>query len=688
MGNTLYSRTFRRGLFDFHAGEAVPEVELDTKAYFAAASEAGIQTITFMTKDAFGTSYYDTRIGHKNSKLKGDLLAAATQEAKKYNIDIIAYYNVGLNSYVAQDNPDYRQRTADGNPVTGAFDYYDILCMNSPYRDFVYGQLAEIAENYEVAGFFFDITYVWEGCCYCEYCHQLYLAKFGRRMPNSPQPGSVEQKQWQSFQREIRFNFLRDAVSLLKRINPDLLVGWNHAGDPIFGQVEADQFADYFTSEFHPPHYKFGSLLARWKRSLRKPFELMMPSEMGSWGEWTVAPAATLQTMAAIAVAGGGSISFGHVAYPSGLLKGQVPAAVMTAIAGANNAVKALEPWLLGAESVPMVAVLHAIGNKRMMESSAMEWQADLPHLQGIHRILTEGHIHFDIIDEQALIERIELYNVLILPDQAYLDETVQARIRAYVLGGGRVIASGRTSLYGMDGLQQPDFGLADVFGVHFAKQSIYSVSYFYPIGNELRTQMPDLPILLKSPGQYALEVKADANTRELSGFVAPAVEAKAFRHVYHQHAHPAYATSYPAITVHDCGAGSCAYIAGPIEASYWSTGSPWLRNLYLNLLRELDPDPALTINAPMSIEVSVMRQPSRLIVHLVNAREELAAGSKGFIEQIAPVVDVKVAIKGSATDVYLAPEGTRLDYTVENECVRFTVPRIDIHAAVVIEQG
>ncbi|MDF2719831.1 MAG: hypothetical protein K0R28_6756 [Paenibacillus sp.] len=115
MGNDLYRRTFRRGLFDFHAGEAVPEVELNVADYFAAAARAGIQTITFMTKDAFGNSYFNTRIGHKNARIKGDMLAEAVQEARKHGIDIIAYYNVGLNSHVAAANPDYRQRTAAGS---------------------------------------------------------------------------------------------------------------------------------------------------------------------------------------------------------------------------------------------------------------------------------------------------------------------------------------------------------------------------------------------------------------------------------------------------------------------------------------------------------------------------------------------------------------------------------------------
>ncbi|MBP1994516.1 beta-galactosidase trimerization domain-containing protein [Paenibacillus eucommiae] len=691
--NNLYAQTFRRGLFDFHAGEAVPEVEMDISAYFTAAAKAGIQTITFMTKDAFGNSYFDTKTGHKNRRLQGDLLADATAEAKKHGIDIIAYYNVGLNSHVAKENPDYRQRTADGQPVTEAFDYYDILCMNSPYRDYVYGQLAEIARNYEVAGFFFDISYVWEGSCHCEYCQRWYRARFGRAMPVSPQPGTEELRQWKTFQREIRHHFLRDAVSQLKSINPAYLIGWNHAGDPKFGQVEADEHADYFTSEFHPPHYMYGSLLARWKRSFDKPFELMMPSEMGSWGEWTVAPAATLKTTAAIAVANGGSISFGHVVYPSGVLKGQIPKAVTDTIGEANDLVRELEPWLLEAKSMPMVAVLHSIENQRMLEASALAGSPDAAHLQGIHRILIEGHIHFDIIDEHKLMEAVHLYEVLIVPDQAYLSEAVEAGIREYVRNGGCVLASGRTSLYGQEGIQRPNFGLSDLFGVDFIDFSVYSTSYLYPIEESIKQNLPDLPILLKEQGQRRLNVIASPQAACLSGSMNPAVEAKVHRHVYHQHAHPANEAPYPAVVTNAFGRGKSLYIAGPIEASYWQTGSPWLRNLYLNCLRKLNQEPRLVVKAPLSVEVNVMvqartqDQASRIIVHLINVREDKAAGSKSFIEEVAPVDNVEVRIQASAKRVYLIPSGTELSFTQEKDSIRFTVPRVDIHTAVVIDK-
>ncbi|RAV21269.1 beta-galactosidase trimerization domain-containing protein [Paenibacillus contaminans] len=687
MDNQLYRKTIRRGLFDFHAGEAVPEVRLNVADYFAAAAAAGMQTITFMTKDAFGNSYFDTQIGHKNTKLNGDLLAEAITEAKKHDIAIIAYYNVGLNSHVAGANPDYRQRAADQTPIKEAFGFYDLLCMNSPYRDYVYGQLREIAERYEVAGFFFDITYVWDNCCHCEYCRAAYRNRFGYDAPAAPMPGTKEMAEWQSFQRDIRHRFLRDAANGLKAIRQDFLIGWNHAGDPRFGQVEADRYADYFTSEFHPPHYQYGSLLARWKRSFGKPFELMMPSEMGSWGEWTVAPPETLRTTAAIAVANGGSISFGHVAYPSGALKGIVPKPVMEAVKHANDWVESIEPWLLEAVSEPHVAVLYSIGNKRMLEASALPRNQDEATLQGIHRILSEGHVHFDFLDEDGLASHIGRYEMVILPDQAYLSEELQAIVREYVRNGGKLLATGRTSLYQANGERSDNFGLCDVFGADFLDMWLYGVSYVYPVDSALSDNVPDMPLLLKNPALPALKVLPTTGTK-LAGLMEPAVETKVHRHVYHQHAHPAAETPYPAVIMNRFGQGSCMYIPLPSEAGYWSSGSPWLRNLYLNGLRLLNPDPRIAVRAPLSVEVNVMRQPgqSRVIVHLINVREETAAGSKVFIEEVHPVGEIEVSLRLEASRVRLIPEGTELAVQKHSDGISFVVPPFGLHTAVAVE--
>ncbi|TNJ63461.1 hypothetical protein FE784_25105 [Paenibacillus hemerocallicola] len=682
---SLYHKTLRRGLLDFHIGEAVPEIAFDVPRYMRDMAEAGMQTLTFMTKDAFGTSYYDTRIGKKNAKLGKDLLEEAVREAQRYGIRLIAYYNVGLNSYVAGANPDYRQRDKDGAPVTNAFGFYDLLCLNSPYRDYVAAQLTEIAERYGVDGFFFDITYVWPSSCHCDYCRKWYVEKYGQTPPVSPQPGSVELRRWQQFQRDMRADFLRFITGRLKKLDPNLQIGWNHAGDLAFAHMEPDEHADYLTSEFHPPIYLYGSLLAKWKRTKGKPFELMMPSEMGSWGEWTLAPAATLTAAAAIAVSGGGSISFGHVPLPSGALGGALPPPVVDAMKEANAFVREREEWLLGAESVADMAVLHGVGNRRMLEATSLPNHAD-DGLNGINRMLIEGNVHFDVMSERDLLKRLDKYAVLAMPDQACVSPEAEEAVRKFVRDGGLLIATHRTSLYGEDGIRKANFGLADVFGADFDDTSRYSVAYMSGLDRDLFPDVPDMPVLLKGTNAPVLKVRPSASARLLSVYMEPAMETKTHRHVYHQHAHPAVKTGDPAITLHPYGKGACLYISAPIEASYWKTGSPWLRRIYMDGYKLLRPKPLIEVDAPIGVEVNLMRQGSRWIVHLVQVREEKAGGSKTFIEEIWPLYNITVRIRRKPARVYLAPQLEPLPFSEEEDGIVFTIPEVGLHAMAVLE--
>ena len=44
------------------------------------------------------------------------------------------------------------------------------VCPNTPYLDYVNAQAEEVASNYEVDGFWFDIVHYPADGCYCHYC--------------------------------------------------------------------------------------------------------------------------------------------------------------------------------------------------------------------------------------------------------------------------------------------------------------------------------------------------------------------------------------------------------------------------------------------------------------------------------------------------------------------------------------
>lgn len=87
----------------------------------------------------------------------------------------------------------------------------------------------------------------------------------------------------------------------------------------------------------------------------------------------------------------------------------------------------------------------------------------------GMAMMLLESHIPFEVIGEREL-DRLPDYELAILPMFAAMGPEQARSIREYVRRGGRIIATGPTSLYSREGVRLRDFQLVDVFGVGYAE--------------------------------------------------------------------------------------------------------------------------------------------------------------------------------------------------------------------------
>ena len=82
-----------------------------------------------------------------------------------------------------------------------------------------------------------------------------------------------------------------------------------------------------------------------------------------------------------------------------------------------------------------------------------------------------EARIPFEMADDRQLEpQHIGRYRVLVLPDIAAMSDKQCQQIRDYVMAGGRIVATGETSLYDELGKRRANFGLADLFGCDYVK--------------------------------------------------------------------------------------------------------------------------------------------------------------------------------------------------------------------------
>lgn len=88
-------------------------------------------------------------------------------------------------------------------------------------------------------------------------------------------------------------------------------------------------------------------------------------------------------------------------------------------------------------------------------------------------------------------------------------------------------------------------------------------------------------------------------------------------------------------------------------------------------------------------IEITVLRQDKRAIVHLVNYAANKRGSAPETIEMIPPVyrVPLKLRYDASPRKVMAIPSGEVIDFAIKGKYVEITVPVIDIHQMIVFEE-
>jgi hypothetical protein len=130
------------------------------------------------------------------------------------------------------------------------------------------------------------------------------------------------------------------------------------------------------------------------------------------------------------------------------------------------------------------------------------------------------------VIARQQLDE-LDRYRVIVLPNVQRMDESEVEALRAYVKRGGRIYASGYTSLVETRGVRHDDFMLADLFGVHLESEENGTVAFAQPATAKVRAMLDPQRYLTAEPlpGSLAgglLRLRADRGTRVLATLSLP----------------------------------------------------------------------------------------------------------------------------------------------------------------------
>jgi hypothetical protein len=619
-------------------------------------------------------AFYPTKVPfHRKGKYLGDrdFFGDCCAAAKKRGMHVVARMSPDLNwEDAVAAHPEWFQRDAQGNVVRHTEDPRLFrTCMFSTYMtDYMPAIMKEINSLYDVDAMF---TNAWPPLgalpvCYCEQCRKL------------PPAGSMEY--WDKYnERTVYLWKLYDSIAKEKpanfyfanlgggiRCSADLvklgdMCEWfqcdnqGRGGDdtPIWGcalqgrvcnAVQKGKMATNVTGAW-------STGTPRWRNVYKSPQEEQM------WFDETLAS---------------GMVPYHH------LIGGET---------GMGEDRRWLEParkyfqWMARHDvhfinKRPIANLGVVMGQRTHLFYKPPRGAAMREYMDGMYYALLEGRFLFDFVHEDKLApEDLAKYTALLLPNTALLSDEQCRQLRAYVDGGGSLLATFETSLYDERNQRRHDFGLADVFGIrkngdvvgtlgnaylarierqHEILSGFSNTNWIPGAENRVPVAPVDSPILTVVPGFVAYPPELSYPLQER--------------------------TSEPAVVMRQKGASRLLYFPGDIERTMWKSGHTDLARLLQNSIRWVAGGNApVTVEGEGVIETFAWETQAGFAVHVLNYTNP--AMHRGWLRKFYPIGAQKVRMalpKGRrVTRVELLRAERQIPFVEGAGTVEFTIPRV-----------
>jgi len=656
---------------DFHTSELIKDVgtEFDPDEFGSTLNKARVNLITLFGKCHHGMSYYPTKTGTMHPGLKFDLLGKQIKACRKYNIATPVYVSVKVDVHMGRQNLGWVNRTKDGrpwcpSPMEAA--WYN-MCMNNPeYYKYVEDQAVEIMKRYDPEGIWFDMCYPapYPGC-FCQRCLE--------RMDKEGFDRNDDAKHWDMEYRIIR-EYTRELAKAVRRIKPNAMLFFNSRVTPnVRNELDVLTHLEIESLPTVPGWgYLFFPFMARMCRTLNRRYIGQTARFHKSWGDF-----GGLKTedqleyeMGAILGAGAG-MGIGDQLHP----RGKLNKGVYEIVGATYKKLEEREPWCVGAKAIAEIAVLMLPDKPDASVEIGSPWEGMLFNDSrfGAGAMLQELKHQWNVESTQGNFDQ---YKVLVLPDKGACGPALRKKLSAFLLKGGSVILSHEATLDKNTG----KFACPGI-GAKYVKPCEFIPS-FMKLDTALGKGLVQTPWAMYEESSL---VKKTAGGAKSMGNVCSSYFNRDYRHFCsHFQSPPDKTLPYP-VAVQK---GRVIYIYGSIFKGYHLHGYHAYKTIFANALNMLLKEPLIRANAPASMEIDVLKQKGRLVVHLVNFQPQRRHGIMEYIETIYPVRDVLLHIRTAKkpSRVYLAPQEIDIPFEMAGNCAVVSVPEVRGHQMVVLE--
>ena len=649
-------------------------------------SAAGADTVAF-TGHLKGTTWFPSRLAAQSpDRVVEDVVAEGARLCREHGVRGVVYVGAPLVQAGLRDQVDWRQRSASGEPRGDE----GTCCLLSPFGDWLIEYLCELATHAPLDGLWLDGYPQAPLSCACPYCAAAYRAETGRDLPLTGDPDSPELRtyvEWwhgQSEEHAARLVAAVHAAAPGVAVFANVATGrspeaWRVAPDGICRLLDSPSVEQFWHVD-HPgdPLYPLFPIRMVAAAADGAPVEVFVPLFPHTVDCTTAMP--EVESLArTLSVIAGGAVP--QLAYGPG--RADQFATLMAAI-------RDRQPFLAGATPVRyagLVASSHTALHYGRADAKARYWD----EVHGWLRALTEAHLPVELVSDQQLeAGRLAGLRALVLPATACLSAAAADAVRGFAQAGGGVVATSVTSLADGNGELMGEFGLADLFGAYFESLGTHA-----PLPAFVTMTPADHPLARGPWVEDALwrlwvplghQMGAVGLPGRFVTFSAEPDRAAAWQ----------YADGRPAVITGAPGAGRCVYIGPETGAAYGAQGYPYLRELMAAAVRwAAAAPPRDEVVAPLIVQATYFTQRTpageRRVIHLLNecssfGRASLPQGAMPLREEVIPISGVRVLAGTPATRAWLEPGHEPLPLATTEGRLEVTVPRLGLHAMVVIE--
>jgi hypothetical protein len=599
--------------------------------------------VQYDCKGHAGWAGFPTAVGWPSPGIVKDSLAVWRKATRDVGVGLYIHYSGVWDSKAVAEHPDWARVDAAGKRDPNATSVF------GPYVDeLLIPQLEEVTAKYGLDG-------VWaDGECWAAQLDWSPRALAAWRAETGYTDAPKDRSdprwlEWKMFHRRAFERYLAHWIDAVHASNPALQLtsNWMYT---TFAPKPVEAKLDFLSGDYSPSlSVDRARVEARYLASTGMPWDLMAWGfDKGQGLGWSIKPAEHLMQEASVVLMQGGGFQIYHTPTRSGHIVEPIVAQeeAVAAFCRARQAVSHKSA------TVPQVALL--LSSESFWDRSEAvfaPWGDVFQDLEGALHALLNLHYSVDILAEHQLGPRLKEFPLVVVPDSHRLTNEFRQALTDYVVAGGSLLLLGEKCAR----LFEPMLG---------AK-------------------------LESGPAPRTAELASAAGVTSADGawqkVVLTTARAAAFLH-------PTRDTREAgdiAATVNAFGKGKVGAVYGPVASIYFRSHHPWLRELIGGLAAELFPDPAVKVEGPPGLDVSLRTtRDGKLSVHLLNTTGMPLPDRYGFTDFIPPLGTIAVTIKTAKRPaaVTWVPDGGTLDWSWADGVLKATVPKLKIHGALVVE--